>query len=294
MSKGAFQLLSRVANFRKKTSQQRLSSYVYRWFRWFPGTSPPVRLPTHIWWLMDQDFICDSIIQGGYEVPECSFVEHFVKPGMTVLDIGAHRGFHSLLLSKRFGSNGRLLSFEPSPADARRLRLHLRINFCRNAEVFECALGDQDGSAELYTVPENSVLNSLRPPDTQFRTSRKKVEVRTLDDALSKARAERVDFVKLDVEGGELAVLKGAQQLLSNSPRPVVLCEVLEQRTRPWGYPARLIIEYLLQRGFAWFELRDDAILQPITPRQSEFNGNFVAVPSESLPAVTPQDSSAT
>jgi FkbM family methyltransferase len=240
---------------------------------------------------MDEDFIGDSIIQGGYEVAESNFVGRFVKPGMTVLDIGAHRGFHSLLLSKKVGRNGRLLSFEPSPADAKRLRLHLRINFCSNAEVFECALGEEDEAAELYVVPKNSVLNSLRPPDTEYRASTKTVAVKRLDNALSQAHVERVDFVKLDVEGGELSVLKGAQRLLSSTPRPLILCEVLEQRTRPWGYPARLIIEYLLQMGFVWFELSDKAELQPIASEQSEFNGNFVAVPSESLSAAMPQDS---
>ncbi len=294
MNKGVFDLLRRVANFPTKSSQQMLSSYVYRWFRWFPGAPALVRLPTGVWWLMDADFICDSIFGKGYENAESSFMRRFVKPGMTVLDVGAHRGFHSLLLSKRVGGHGRLLCFEPSPADAKRLRLHLKINSCRNAEVFEYALGEDDGSADLYTVPKNSVLNSLRPPDTEFQTSTKRVAVRKLDDALSQAHVERVNFVKLDVEGGELGVLKGAQRLLSSTPRPLILCEVLEQRTRPWGYPPRLIIEYLRQKGFVWFELNDKAKLLPIPSTQSEFNGNFVAVPSESLEAVVRQDSPGT
>jgi len=294
VSKGVFDLLRRVANFPKKSSRQMLSSYVYRWFRWFPGAPALVRLPTGVWWLMDADFICDSILGAGYENAECNFITRFVKPGMTVFDIGAHRGFHSLLLSKRVGRYGRLLSFEPSPADAKRLNLHLRINFCRNAEVFECALGEEGGSADLYIVPKNSVLNSLRPPDTEFQTSATRVVLRKLDDVISQAHVRSVDFIKLDVEGGELGVLKGAHRLLSSAPRPLILCEVLEQRTHPWGYPARVIIDYLRQGGFVWFELNDRADLLPIPSTQSEFNGNFVAVPSESLSALVGQESRVT
>jgi hypothetical protein len=107
-----------------------------------------------------------------------------------------------------------------------------------------------------------------------------------LDDILSGAHIERVDFIKLDVEGGELGVLKGAEQLLQRVPRPVILCEVLEQRTRPWGYAGRLIVDFLLCKDFVWFDLNADGGLVPIEEIRSEFHGNFVAVPRESLEVV--------
>jgi FkbM family methyltransferase len=235
---------------------------------------------------MDRDFIGESLLKGGYESAETAFAANFLRPGMTVLDIGAHRGFHTLLFSKKVGKHGRVLSFEPSLSDRKRLKLHLKINFCRNVVVNECALGEENGIADLYAVPANSVLNSLRPPDTSFETSTMAVSLRRLDDVLLRANVEAVDFMKLDVEGGELGVLKGGQDLLARTRRPVILCEVLEIRTRPWGYPGRLIIEYLAQRGFSWFELNSDATILPLEATRSEFNGNFVAVPKESLLAV--------
>ncbi|MGB2676645.1 MAG: FkbM family methyltransferase [Candidatus Acidiferrum sp.] len=279
-------LAKRIVNFRKKSPQEKFASYAYRWIRWFPGVPAPVRPPIGFWWLMDNDFIGRSLLEGGYENAECNFEKRFVKPGMTVLDIGAHRGFHTLLLSKKVGQGGRVISFEPSPRDAKRLNLHLKMNFCRNVEIKDCALGEESGSANLYVVQAETVCNSLKPPDTDLPASATSIQIRKLDDVLAQSQVKSVDFIKLDIEGGELSALKGARRLLEKVPRPVILCEVLEKRTRPWGYPARLIIEYLSQRKFLWFELGADAELLPLDCGESEFNGNFVAVPIESLSTV--------
>jgi FkbM family methyltransferase len=287
MTKLPANLVGRLANFRKKSRQERLESYGYRWLRWFPRIPAPVRHPSGAWWLMDNDFIGESLLKGGYEQAEMDFATRFLKPGMTVLDIGAHRGFHTLFFSKKVGRLGHVISMEPSPVDRKRLQLHLRINFCRNVRVVDYAVGEENEKANLYAVPTNSVLNSLRPPDTDFETAATAVVVRKLDDIVSEMKVEAVDFVKLDVEGGELGVLKGAQGLLRRVPRPVILCEVLEQRTRPWGYRGSAIIEYLAQMDFAWFELSERGGLLPIPREQAEFSGNFVAVPKESLSSIT-------
>ena len=102
-----------------------------------------------------------------------------------------------------------------------------------------------------------------------------------LDNYIRKNDLSRVDFVKMDVEGAELAVLKGATEFLARRPRPVVFCEVQDMRTRPWGYPAREIVEFLRQRGFRWFVPSADGGLRPLPLDQTEFDGNFVAIPEE-------------
>ena len=63
-----------------------------------------------------------------------------------------------------------------------------------------------------------------------------------------------MDFIKLDVEGAELDVLKGADLLLNRRPRPVILAEVQDVRTQPWGYRAR-DIQHLSHKGYKWFRL---------------------------------------
>ena len=287
MTKTIVRLVHRILKFPEKTWQQKFSTVSARWARWLPGIPLPWRLPAGVWWLADFDFLDNALRLRSFEDIEYKFAQLFLRPGMTVLDVGAHRGFYTLLFSKRIGPKGRVVAFEPSSRERKKLKRHLLLNFCRNVEVMSCALGASDGRADLYVVDgQLSGCNSLRPPDTDSPTSPEAVRVRTLDELLAQSRIDRVDFVKIDVEGGELDVLRGARELLERAPRPVILCEVLEQRTRPWGYPARLIVEHLAQRGFVWFDLNENAQLAIIEGEHSEYHGNFVAVPRESLEAV--------
>ena len=171
--------------------------------------------------------------------------------------------------------------------------MNLAMNFCRNVNVLPWALGEEDGSATLYVVEGNTVLNSLRPQANAKSATPTRVAVRPLDMVLGELRVERVDFVKLDVEGAELAVLRGATRLLGTLPRPVILCEVQEETSLAWGYSSRQIVEQLRARGFVWFRLNDQGDLFPVAEERERFGRNLVAVPTESLQAVAPLCASA-
>jgi FkbM family methyltransferase len=222
------------------------------------------------------------LLGDGFENAERHFVQRFLQPGMTVLDIGAHHGLYSLLASKRVAASGRVISFEPSPRERRALRLHLVLNRCRNVVVEGLALGDEENDADLYVVEDwDSGCNSLRPPSVQARTSSLRVRVTCLDTWLAKREIGRVDFIKLDVEGAELAVLRGAARLLERRPRPVILAELQDIRTGPWGYRAKDIVSHLSVKGFKWFSLSEDGSLHDLDLTLDPFDGNFVAWPEE-------------
>ena len=150
---------------------------------------------------------------------------------MTVLDIGAHHGMYTLLASKRVGREGRVIAFEPSPRERRRLLRHLRINGCSNVFVEPLALGDHAGEADLFLVEgRQDWCNSLRPPEVDERSCIVRVEVRPLDDVLGALGIARVDFIKLDVEGAGLSFLHGASRVLRSASRPAILAEVQDSR----------------------------------------------------------------
>jgi FkbM family methyltransferase len=250
----------------------------------FPNFPIPVRLPFDAWWLAWNDVVGKAVLKGSFEKAECDFLSRFLQPGMTVLDVGAHHGFYALLASRRVGNSGRVFAFEPSPRERKKLGWHLRWNRCSNVEMIAAAVGARAGQAELFVAAGRETgCNSLRLPAVRGTPEKVSVPVDTLDDFLSRRGVEHVDFLKLDVEGAELSALRGAQNLVSRSPRPVVLVEVSDLRTAAWGYAASDILKQLSDRGYRWFEPREGGWLVPAPLDAGHYNRNFVAIPEEAI-----------
>jgi len=233
------------------------------------------------------------LLEESFENAEHHFVEGFLRPGMTVLDVGANQGYYTLLASRKVGAQGKVFAFEPSPREVRRLKLHLWLNHCKNVELSTSALGAVTGTGKLHVVLRTeSGCNSLRPPDVSQPIGVLAVPVERLNDVLKARGVTQVDFIKLDVEGGELSVLQGAQRLLESAPRPVILAEVQDIRTQPWGYRASEIIRFLSARGYKWFSLTTEGAAAPLDVQAETFDGNFVACPEESESLLVQMNSS--
>jgi FkbM family methyltransferase len=284
--------LSLFRRFLQKTPRERAKAIGLHWDRLVSRRVAtlakilnPIRLSFGVLWIESDDHIGKPVAEGTFETLELGFVGQFLKPGMVVLDIGAHHGLYSLLSSKRVGAAGKVFAFEPSLRERKALRRHLLLNRCRNVVLERFALGNKDAESDFYVVEEWAAgCNSLKPPSVSAGTSLTRVEVARLDGWLSKHKISNVEFIKLDVEGAELEVLRGAEGLLSRTPRPVILAEVQDIRTEPWGYRAKEIIEYLLQRRFRWFSITATGSLQKLDITQESFDGNFVAIPEEFEP----------
>jgi FkbM family methyltransferase len=275
---------SRAWRFLCKPWHEKSKSAFARWSRIFPNTPGPLLLASGVWWIVRDDHTGPMVYLGQFECDEVAFVNRFLKPGMTVLDLGAHHGYYTLLSSKLVGPQGRVFAFEPSPRERKALRLHVRINLCWNVRVQGLALGEEKTEADLHVVAGGETgCNSLRPPRVVGKTAPVRVRVTRLDDWLGDRKIGRVDFIKLDVEGAELDVLKGASGLLQRRPRPVILAEVQDVRTLPWGYRAKEIIDHLRNMGYTWFRLSESGCVQNLDVTAPDFEGNFVAWPEESL-----------
>ncbi len=272
----------RAKNFLAKPAKGKYVAVARRVRRVFPSMPVPLRLEFGCWWLAEDSALDRELIDGGFERAEMGFVSRLLRPGMTVLDIGAHHGLYTLLAAKRVGARGRVIAFEPSPREKKRLQRHVRLNRATNVSIQGVALGDEAGEADLFLVEgKQDWCNSLQPPATEERTCRVRVEVRRLDDVLDESGIARVDFIKLDVEGAELSFLHGATKLLAGERRPVILAEVQDIRTRPWGYPAREIIRFLVRARYRWFALSGDGKLLPISAEMPAYDANLVALPEE-------------
>jgi len=289
-------VLPRARRFLQKPWREKAISIGFRWESFTSAVKATaaripalVRLPFGAWWFARNDHIGRPIREGRFETGEVAFVANFLQPDMTVLDIGAHHGFYTLLASKRVGPRGRVFAFEPSSRERRALLRHLKVNRCRNVTVEGLALGNENTDAQLFVVRgDQTGCNSLRKPaaDVTGTLNAAQVHMVKLDDWLASRNVGTVHFVKLDVEGGELEVLKGAQMLCSRRPRPVILAEVQDVRTLPWGYRAKEIISYLGNQGYRWFRLLPTGRLDEIDMRSDEFEGNFVACCDDSSSAM--------
>ncbi len=182
----------------------------------------------------------------------------FVRRGDVVLDIGANFGSHTILFSHLAGRPGSVLAFEPVSASFEALRetVEARARF-PNIRLLNVAIGDPSLPNETVTikVPSGDFGQaSLRVQnagswESQPNIVEYPVSIRRLDDEESVRDLPRIDFVKIDVEGGELDVLKGARATLTRH-LPLLYCEIYESWAASFGYSPADLIFFVRSLGY--------------------------------------------
>ncbi len=159
------------------------------------------------------------------ETAEVRFVRQHLSAGQTAIDIGAHKGAFTYWMTKQVGKRGRVVAVEPIPALADYLRRVKRAMHLSNLTVEQAALGDCKGHRTLYMPRGNYLgMTSFTPSKNAQGHHELKVVTYTLDDFFHRHSLPRIDFIKCDVEGHELDVLRGAKEILQRY-RPILLLE---------------------------------------------------------------------
>jgi FkbM family methyltransferase len=176
------------------------------------------------WLLSGDQYVSPAMATGDYESIETAFVRRQVREGMAVVDVGANLGWFAVHLALLVGPNGRVDAFEPRSDVMDLLIKTIAENRLANVTTHNFALGHQNSHGQvIWSVQDvNPGGTNLVSPD--FATPdiiAQPVSVKTLDTCIP----HRVDFIKIDVEGSELLVFKGAQRILSED-RPVILVEI--------------------------------------------------------------------
>jgi len=165
--------------------------------RWVCGSS------THGCWL------------GIYESGTQQLLKRLLRPDGVFYDIGANVGFFTLLASRLVGSGGRVLAFEPLPRNIHFLKRHIEMNSAANVTIVENALGDHNGTA---------CFDSSRGPSAaSISDVGDQVQVRTLDSLCASSGIPGPTVLKIDVEGFEMPVLKGAEATIKRYRPSIVL-----------------------------------------------------------------------
>ncbi len=187
------------------------------------------------------------MLDGYWEMWNTEVIVGLVKPGMTVLDIGAHCGYFSVLMGDLVGPEGKVLSFEPNPPIAALLRRSVAVNGHQGrTTVHEMALGDAPGVASL-AVPKNEPKNAHIVTGKVLRGT---VQV-PLQRADQMPGALEASFIKIDAEGAEQMIWRGLSGILDQK-RPLTI--LLEFTTGRYADPAAFLDE-ILSHGFSLAEV---------------------------------------
>lgn len=187
--------------------------------------------------------------------PEIEFLPRFVGSGDTVVDVGGNHGLYTYHLSRLVGPSGRVHTFEPMPPNLYILRHTIHVHGLNNVTVHPSACGEKPERAMFYIPLDHGALE-LGGARQGNHGLPFECDIVRLDDVVD----GRISFLKVDVEGAELFVLRGAERILRES-RPVVLFEA-GNHTRSYGYAQQAVFDFLSCFGYTFFNGK-------MQPRQS-------------------------
>ncbi|TAL81487.1 MAG: FkbM family methyltransferase [Beijerinckiaceae bacterium] len=210
------------------------------------------------------------IITGGYEIALTNYFVRALKADSHCLDIGSNFGFFTCLMA-RFCPDGRVIGVEPDRQVFELARDNTLINGFGHAEVLNAAASKEHGEMTLYRrltrsgntsiakLPADFIAKLGEQPSEPFT-----VESICIDDLISKMD-DRIDFVKIDVEGAEPLVLQGAAATISKNPNITIVMEWSPGQITQAGFGLPRFIENLKDMGLKAFDIAQDGSLIPIS-----------------------------
>ncbi len=222
--------------------------------------------------IMYEDSILSKVIYYGFEKDEIMFVQEYLKKGDYFLDIGSNIGLFSLYASKIVGESGRVFAFEPALKTYTRLQKNIAINNLNNITANRLGVSDKKGTLQL-NVSENGhdAWNSFAEIDSSYYSGKESVEVVTIDDYLKEFNvdAKKIKIMKVDVEGWEVQVLKGAADFLKNYS-PILMVEFTEQNSLAAGHCCHVLYDVAVNLGYKWYTF--DSKEKKLIPSPKQLN----------------------
>jgi FkbM family methyltransferase len=189
------------------------------------------------------------LINSAYEPEVQDLLLSKLHPGDVFIDVGANIGTFTIPAARRVGSSGRVVAIEASPEIFNNLKKNVAVNDVSNVELICAAAGASNDNSEFYPAPIDHFGMGSRAP--QFNAAAISVPGVTLDSLVERLKLPSVDLIKIDVEGFELDVLKGASGLIESERPPLIIfefCDWAEARMRNETVGAAQ--RFLMEKGF--------------------------------------------
>jgi len=207
----------------------------------------------------------EVLLNGIWEPEVTNFICPKLSHGMTVIDVGADIGYYTLLFARRVGEQGRVIAFEPIPAARERLEDNVELNGYTNVTICDFALFSSKGQVILEGPLQ---LSRINPAKTKTENKDIHVETRVFDECLLELEVQRIDLVKIDVEGAELEVLRGMEESLTKY-HPNLLVEVHPKHLSHFDYSPGDLLRFLDGRNYR---------VDPVDSTSLEFKGDNVTI----------------
>ena len=247
----------RILSFVKQTTSADFRLWIREWFggsyRNIPDKIVQIRDGRKIH--IGPDYIYWPIHIGlDFEPEASSVVRRLLHPGDIVVDAGANYGWYTTLMAQIVGTKGMVHAFEPVPLTYRRLNEHVDINGFRNRVMaVQSALGIEDDTVKIHVFKNLSHSRSSLSPLDQNDFSTNEVPITSLNKYLKTMGITHVDFLKCDVEGSELNVLRGACAFLESPKAPIMMVELNHETSAAFGYTIYDLVNYLRDLGYDSF-----------------------------------------
>jgi FkbM family methyltransferase len=170
-----------------------------------------------------------------------------VAEGMTVVDVGAHAGYYTLIAARAVGDKGRVFAFEPEPSNYKLMFKNIRYNSYRNVTAIQKAVTNITGPVKLFLAEDASGHSTVG--DSQYERA-VQVDSTTLDDYFA-TRTQPIHIIKIDVEGAENAVLQGMTSIIDKNPDMNIFTEFSPEALKRAGCLPTEYLNKLVNFGFA-------------------------------------------
>jgi FkbM family methyltransferase len=220
------------------------------------------------------------------EPHEVALFRRLVPPGGVVIDVGANIGQYTLIAAQLAGPSGRVFAFEPDPVNAAALQRSVARNgFHDRVELLRLAVAASGGQAAFEVAPDRT-RSRLRPNTVGNGDSDNVVSVRkvALDDFADERGLNRLDLLKIDVEGADLDVLRGAERLIRHL-RPMLMVECEPDWLLAHGERPEALLAFVEELGYGYCFVNARGVFPRAPTTPGERGGNLICTPAASVDA---------
>ena len=191
----------------------------------------------------------DLSINGVYGELDTKIIRDNIKEGDIVIDVGANIGYYTLIFAQLVGASGKVFAFEPEPKNFELLQKNVKVNDYSNTINENYAVSDSNGNVSLFLAKNGIVGHRISNFDINLNSIL--VKKITLDDYFTKLNLiDKINFVKIDVEGFEFGVLKGMTRIIEKSKNLKLFLEFNRVGIEAAGFDPKEILDFLYKNNF--------------------------------------------